>query len=257
MSVLTPPEKPVALVTGASRGIGAAIAAALSERGYAVAWAARSEAALASLVAEHGGLAVVMDLTDDASMGAALERAREALGPIDVLVNNAGIAESAPVEGTDDALWDRALRVNLTAPFRLTRACLPHMVAQRWGRVVFIASNAGLTGYRFTSAYCASKHGVVGLMRAVAAEVATKGVTVNAVCPGFVDTEMTQASIERIQSTTGRDAAAARKALESLSPQRRLIEVDEVVHCALSLLPEAARGIHGQTLVVDGGQITH
>ncbi|MFN3197265.1 MAG: SDR family NAD(P)-dependent oxidoreductase [Bradymonadia bacterium] len=253
----TPPERPVALVTGASRGIGAAIAAALCAEGYAVAWAARSIDALRDLVAEHGGLAVALDVTDDDAMTRALDEVREALGPIDVLVNNAGIAHSATIARTDDELWAQTLAVNLTAPFKLTRACMPHMLTQKWGRVVFIASNAGLSGYRFTSAYCASKHGVIGLTRALAVEVAGKGITVNAVCPGFVDTPMTEQTVARIQAITGRDAESARKALESLNPQRRLIEIDEVVHSTLALLPHGARGINGQTVVVDGGQVQH
>lgn len=254
MTSTHPPRRPVALVTGASRGIGAALAEALCAAGYAVAWAARSAEALHGHVAAHGGLAVPMDLTDDASVDAGLARVREALGPVDVLINNAGIAESAAVADTDDGLWARTLQVNLTAPFRLTRACLPDMIERGWGRVIFIASNAGITGYRFTSAYCASKHGVVGLTRSIAAEVARKGVTVNAVCPGFVDTPMTAHSVARIQEATGRSEADARAALAALNPQRRLIEIDEVVHCAMSLLPHGARGVNGQLLVVDGGQ---
>ena len=144
--------------------------------------------------------------------------------------------------------------MNLEAPFRLCRAVVPGMVERGFGRVIFIASNAGLTGYAYTSAYCASKHGVIGLCRALAVELARSGVTVNAICPGFVDTPMAQAAVDTIARTTGRDPAQARQALERLSPQRRLIEPAEVVHAVRSLLPEAARGINGHALALDGGQ---
>jgi NAD(P)-dependent dehydrogenase (short-subunit alcohol dehydrogenase family) len=245
----------VALVTGASRGIGAAIGRALAGDGFRVAWAARDVGALDALAAAHGGLAVPMDVTDPASIQAGLDLMAAELGPADVLVANAGVAESAPLARTTDEAWERMLAVNLTAPFRLCRAVVPGMVARGWGRVVFVASNAGLAGYRYTAAYCASKHGVVGLMRALAAEVATSGVTVNAVCPGFVDTDMTVEAIRRIQQATGRSAEASRLMLEELNPQRRLIQVDEVAHAVRMLLDDGARGIHGQAIAVDGGQV--
>ncbi len=245
----------IALVTGASRGIGAAIGAALAADGHRVAWAARDRIALERLVDAHGGLAVPMDVTDEASVQGGLDLVAAELGPVDVLVNNAGVAESAPLARVTDESWERTLAVNLTAPFRLTRAVVPGMVARGFGRVVFVASNAGLTGYRYTAAYCASKHGVVGLMRALAAELATTGVTVNAVCPGFVDTDMSAAAIARIQRATGRSAEAARGLLEDLNPQKRLIQPDEVAHAVRMLLGDAARGIHGQAIAVDGGQV--
>jgi NAD(P)-dependent dehydrogenase (short-subunit alcohol dehydrogenase family) len=174
---------------------------------------------------------------------------------VDVLVNNAGVAESAPLARTSDASWSRAIDVNVTAVFRLCRAVLPGMAARGWGRVITVASNAGLTGYAYTSAYCASKHAVVGLTRALAAEFARKGVTVNAVCPGFVDTEMTERAVANIVATTGRDAVEARAALAGLSPQKRLMTPDEVAHAVFALVPHEARGINGQAIALDGGQV--
>ncbi|MCA9547346.1 MAG: SDR family oxidoreductase [Myxococcales bacterium] len=241
-------------ITGASRGIGAALARGLAADGHRVALAARDGDALVELAAETGGLAVPLDVTDGAALPAAVAAAEAALGPIEVLINNAGVSGSAPLARTDDALWARTLAVNLEAPFRLCRAVVPGMVERGFGRVIFIASNAGLTGYAYTSAYCASKHGVIGLCRALAVELARSGVTVNAICPGFVDTPMAQAAVDTIARTTGRDPAQARQALERLSPQRRLIEPAEVVHAVRSLLPEAARGINGHALALDGGQ---
>jgi NAD(P)-dependent dehydrogenase (short-subunit alcohol dehydrogenase family) len=198
---------------------------------------------------------VEADLTDAGAVDRALARVREALGPVTILVQNAGIAVGAPLEATDDATWNRILAVNVTAPFRVARSLVPEMVKGGWGRVVHVASNAGLTGYAYTSAYCASKHALVGLTRALAVELAKTGVTVNAVCPGFCNTEMTDASVARIVAKTGRTAEAARRALEELSPQKRLIEPEEVAHLVATLCHEDARGVNGQAIALDGGQV--
>jgi len=194
------------------------------------------------------------DLLDRAATDALIATV-QAIGRVDVLVNNAGIAESAPLAETDDAMWDRIMETNATAPFRLSRAFVPAMVAAGWGRVVTIASNAGLTGYGYTAAYCAAKHAAVGFTRAMAIDLGRTGVTINAVCPGWVATAMADAAIARIAAKTGRDTTAARAALESMSPQRRLVEPDEVAAGVAMLCSHGARGIHGQTLVIDGGQV--
>jgi NAD(P)-dependent dehydrogenase (short-subunit alcohol dehydrogenase family) len=176
-------------------------------------------------------------------------------GRVDVLINNAGVAESAPLERTTDAMWDRILELDAASPFRVTRALVPAMVAAGWGRVVNIASNAGVSGYGYTAAYCAAKHAMVGWTRALAIDLARTGVTINALCPGWVQTRMSEDAVARIAAKTGRPSADARAQLEAMSPQRRMIQPEEVAHAALALCAEAARGIHGQTIVIDGGAI--
>ena len=250
-------NKQVALVTGASRGIGEAIARELAAAGYLVACTARNAAAIEKLANDIGGLAVPFDLMDAEATADGLARIEAELGPIDILVNNAGIAESAPVDKVTDDAWNRIMEINLTAGFRLTRACVPGMIERGWGRIIFIASNAGLRGYAYTAAYCASKHAVIGLTRSLSEELARNGITVNAICPGFVETDMARDAIDRIEETTSRDQAGARKALERMNPQNRLIQVDEVAHLTLSLIADGARGINGQAIAVDGGQVMH
>lgn len=254
---MTDIPSPIAFVTGASRGIGEGIARALASAGYTVACVARSHEAIVSLADEIGGLAVQADLQNPEEIEAAVARVESECGPIDVLVSNAGIAMSAPLHKTSDEDWARTIGVNLTAGFLLTRRVVPGMVERGRGRVIYIASNAGLSGYQYTSAYCASKHGIIGLMRALAVENARSGVTFNAICPGFVETEIVRETIAKIQATTGRDAASARQALEKMNPQRRLIQVDEVVHATMALVGDGARGINGQAISIDGGQVMH
>ena len=194
-------------------------------------------------------------MTSPESVQRAVGRALEAFGRIDVLVNNAGIAESAPLSRTDEDLWARMIAVNLTGTYRCARAVLPDMLARGKGRIINIASVAGRVGFQYTSAYCASKHGVIGFTRALALEVATGGVTVNAVCPGWVETDMTRASIERIASSTGQSVESARRLLENMNPQRRLIQPEEVASVALFLASDEAHGITGQAIDVDGGEV--
>lgn len=253
--------QPVAFVTGAGRGIGRAISIRFARAGFALGLTGRSHPHLlevADEITDAGGTvrAVVCDVTNRKSVERAVEKIQRELGEIEVLVNNAGIADSAPFATMADESWDRIIAVNLTGTYLCMRAIVPGMFERRRGRVINIASIAGLTGFAYTAAYCAAKHGVVGLTRGVAIEAAAKGVTVNAVCPGWVNTDMTRASIERIVTTTGRTEEQARAVLERMSPQGRLIEPDEVAALALFLAGPDAYGINGQTLSVDGGELT-
>ncbi|HEY3805115.1 MAG TPA: SDR family NAD(P)-dependent oxidoreductase [Kofleriaceae bacterium] len=240
-----------ALVTGGGRGIGAAVAKELAAAGARVVICGRKRTDLDALARDISGEAIACDLLDRAATDAMLAE----VGAVDILVNNAGIAESAPLEQTTDALWDRIVELDATSPFRVTRALVPAMVKAGWGRVVNIASNAGVSGYAYTAAYCAAKHAMVGWTRGLAIDLARTGVTINALCPGWVETAMSHEAIARIADKTGRSEADARKALESMSPQRRMIQPAEVAHATLMLCADGARGIHGQTIVIDGGAI--
>jgi NAD(P)-dependent dehydrogenase (short-subunit alcohol dehydrogenase family) len=178
----------------------------------------------------------------------------ERLGPFDIVIANAGAAESAPFLRTDPAHWQQMIGVNLTGTYTTFHATLAPMLEQGWGRLIAVASTAGIRGYAYATAYSAAKHGTVGLVRALAQETARKGVTVNALCPGFLDTEMTERSIARIRATTGMDAQEARRSLEAMSPQRRLIAPSEVVSAAMWLCGPGSEGVTGQTISISGGE---
>ncbi|MGA8245453.1 MAG: SDR family NAD(P)-dependent oxidoreductase [Nocardioides sp.] len=245
----------IALVTGASKGIGAACAQALSSAGHRVVLVARDEAALSGVAASLPGesLVVPTDVTDAAALDAAFARAEREWGPVEVLVVNAGASMSAPLVTTSDEEWQQMLDVNLTAPFRCLRRALPSMTRAGFGRVVVIASVAGKVGSPRIAAYTASKHGVLGLVRTAAAEVAATGVTVNAVCPGYVDTPMTDRSVANISAGTGRPEADARRILERMQPIGRLVTVEEVAAAVMLCVENGA--VNGQGLNVDGGAV--
>jgi NAD(P)-dependent dehydrogenase (short-subunit alcohol dehydrogenase family) len=240
-----------ALVTGGGKGIGAAIARRLAADGAEVIVTGRGAAELEQVAAAIGGRAIRADLADRADA----DRLAREVGPVDILVNNAGIAESAPLDKTGDDAWDRMMELNATAPFRLIRALAPAMIAAGWGRIVNLASNAGVSGYGYTAAYCASKHAMVGYTRALAVDLARTGVTINAVCPGWVETDMAAAAVARIVARTGRSAADAKATLEAMSPQRRMIQPEEVAHVVAMLCAPEAAGVHGQAILIDGGQV--
>ena len=250
----------IALVTGGGRGIGRAVALSLASAGADVAVTARTSAELEDTVAAiratgRRGEAIVCDVAERPQVDAMVARVKAALGDPLILVNNAGIAASAKLTDTTDEMWDRMLRVNASGAFYCTRAVLPMMLQAKWGRIVNMASIAARVGAPYIAAYSASKHALLGLTRGVAAEVASRGITVNAVCPGYVDTEMTDASAANIVKRTGRTEQDARKILEGFSPQARLMTADEVAAMATYLCSERARGITGQGIVIDGGAL--
>jgi 2-hydroxycyclohexanecarboxyl-CoA dehydrogenase len=242
----------VALVTGGGRGIGRAIALRLAADGLAVAVAARSRDQVddTARAAPGRALPLLLDVTDAASIAAAVERTVRELGSVDVLVNNAGIAESAPFAKTEPDFWDRHFDVNVRGPYLLTRAVLPGMLERRWGRVINVASLAGLFGSPYVTAYTASKHALVGFTRALATEVSGKGVTVNALCPGFTATDIVWNGARNIVARTGKSFDDAVRALAEMNPGRRLIEPDEVADAAAQLVADEMT--NGETVVLDG-----
>jgi NAD(P)-dependent dehydrogenase (short-subunit alcohol dehydrogenase family) len=254
-----------AFITGGGRGIGRAVAAAFAREGARVFVVARTaaevERAATEIRTERGSDSAshgVCDVADSLSVARAFASAREFFGRgADILINNAGIAESAKLSDATDEFWQRHLAVNLSGTFYCMREALPSMVERGWGRIINVASVAGKTGAPYVSAYSASKHGVLGLTRSAALEVATKGVTVNALCPGYVDTDMTARAVEHIEAKTGRTAADSLEAIKRMSPQNRLVTPEEVAALALLLASEDGRGITGQAINIDGGTVLY
>jgi 3-hydroxybutyrate dehydrogenase len=248
-----------ALVTGGATGIGLAIAQALLAQGVKVTITGRTEANLqkAAQQLSDAGLmqAIVMDVSDSASVGAGFAQAVEHFGTVDILINNAGQASSAPFLKTTEAQWQQMLAVNLTGTFLCTQQALPAMLLQSWGRIVNVASTAGLKGYAYVAAYAAAKHGVIGLTKSLALEVAQKGVTVNAVCPGYTETDIVREAIANIMAKTGRSEEQARAELAAGNPQKRLIQPEEVADAVLWLCSPASASQNGQSITVAGGEV--
>jgi NAD(P)-dependent dehydrogenase (short-subunit alcohol dehydrogenase family) len=251
-----------ALVTGASRGIGAAIARALASQGATLTLAARDAATLAALAHELSASTTVgtvaMDITSEDSVRHAVQQAVVERGAVNVLVNNAGQAHSAPFAKTDLALWSQMLSVNLTGTYLCAQAVLPHMLAAAQagapGRIINIASTAALQGYAYVSAYTAAKHGVLGLTRSLALELAGKGITVNAICPGYTETDIVKDAVANIMAKTGKNEEQARAAVASRNPQGRLIQPEEVAQAVCWLCLPGSASVNGQAIAIDGGE---
>jgi NAD(P)-dependent dehydrogenase (short-subunit alcohol dehydrogenase family) len=246
----------VALVTGGGRGIGRAVALALADAGAAVALLGRDTGRLEAVraeVAERGGTALALgcDVTDSSAVGQAFAATRAALGPVDILVNNAGITASVKFAEMDDATWDQIMRVNVTGPFYCCRAAAPDMLARKWGRIINVASYAALSGIPYSAAYSASKHALLGLTRSLALELARGGITANAICPGWVETDMVHEALANIMAKTGRGEAEARASILALAGQPRMIQPEEVAAVALRLAGPEGDTISGQAITVE------
>jgi len=248
-----------AVVTGGGRGIGAAIAFALASEGATLTLMGRNLAHLdanaEALSQQTRVTAVNVDVGKERSVADAFASAREAHGAVQILINNAGIAASAPFVRTDPELWAQMVQVNLTGTYLCCREVVSGMLDSGFGRIVNIASTAGLIGYPYVSAYCAAKHGIIGLTRALALEMGTRDITVNAVCPGFTDTDLVAAAVSNIVRTTGKSEAEARAALTSRNPQHRLVRPEEVANAVLWLCRPGSSAINGQSIAVAGGEV--
>ena len=247
-----------ALVTGGGRGIGAAIAEALSAAGAKVTILGRNAEPLDEMAIRLGSHAVTVtaDVTDPRQVERAFAKARDAAGEVSILVNNAGKPASRAMAKSDEAFWREMLDANLTGAYHCTRAAVPAMLAANWGRIVNVASTAGLRGYAYCTAYCAAKHGLIGLTRALALEVAKAGITVNAVCPGYTDTGVVRDAIRNISEKTARSESEARESLVSFNPQQRLVQPEEVANAVLWLCRPGSESVTGQSLAIAGGEVT-
>jgi len=243
-----------ALITGGGTGIGAATARALAAEGARVSLLGRRREPLESIASKIGGTAIACDVTDRTAVEKAFDEARSVNGPLDYVILNAGIGDSAPYLKTKRDAWDRIIATNLTALFDGTQLALPDLLQGEDKRLVIVASVAGLRGAAYAAPYVASKHGAVGLVRSLAVEFATTGLTVNAVCPAFVDTPMVDESAERIQRVTGRSHEEARDALAAMNANGRLITPDEVADSILHLCKPSSRSINGACITLDGGR---
>jgi len=249
-----------ALITGAGRGIGASIARQLAAHGARLTLVGRTASTLQAMTAEltAAGAQVfctTADVTQRDSLDAAFAAARAAHGAIDILVNNAGQAASAPITKRDDKTWDDMLAVNLSGTYYGIQAALPEMLKNNFGRIVNVASTAGMTGYAYVAAYCAAKHGVIGLTRAIAREVATRNVTVNAVCPGYTDTDIVREAATKISKVTGRTTEEAVQVMAKSNPQGRLVKPEEVANAVAWLCLPGSDSVTGQSIVVAGGEL--
>lgn len=247
------------LITGAGRGIGASIAHALAGKGARLSLLARNRESLEKVAGELDAgtqtCIATADVTDGASVQAAFAQAKQRFGPVTILINNAGQARSAPLHVGDESLWNEMLEVNLHGVYRCIRAALPDMLQAGRGRIVNVASTAGLTGYPYVTAYCAAKHGVIGLTRALAIELARKNITVNAVCPGYTDTDLSRDAIASIQAKTGRPEAEVRAIFTAHNPQGRMVAPEEVAQTVLWLCTNDVGSITGQSIAIAGGEL--
>ena len=244
-----------AFITGGGTGIGLAAARLLAEQGVRLTLAARNFERVEEAASALDAHAVAVDVANENSVEAAIDAARSRFGGIDILINNAGITPSAPLHKTTLAMWNEVLAINLTGAFLCTRAVLPDMIERKWGRVVNVASIAGLIGDMYISAYCASKHGMIGMTRALAKEVARHGITANAICPGYVETDIVTRAAENIASKTKLNEEEARASLYAGNPQGRLIQPEEVASLIGWLCSDGAAATNGAALPISGGQI--